>query len=104
VERATRENEHHAQRLKPGGAGTFRLLQNSVLLERCTGIPAALHLVAGFFRGAGYTECSKTPPSHRQSIPKSLATEESLPGFLQTWPLSLSTLNISGHFWTLGSI
>lgn len=37
-----------------GGEGPFRLLLNSVLLECYTAVPAALHLVARFFGGAGY--------------------------------------------------
>lgn len=52
VKRATKD-EYHAQHWKPGGEGAFRLLLNSTLVKHFTGVPAALHLTAGFFRGAG---------------------------------------------------
>lgn len=69
VKRVTREDEHRAQDLKPGREGPFRLLLNSMFLESYTGVPAALRLVARFFRGVGYPEHTKNSLSHRQSIP-----------------------------------
>lgn len=75
MKRATREDEHHAQPLEPGGESPFGVLLNSTLLAHYTGVPAARSQI--FFRGAGYPEHFKTSLSHRQSIPKPLAIEGS---------------------------